>query len=287
MRRLLAATDLSSRSDRAVRRAGMMARQLGAELLVLHVVDEDQPAALAEAQRRQTTAFLEEQVRGLPELSDIRPQVLVEAGDAFEGILRVAEDHAVALVVMGAHRKRLLRDIFVGTTVERVMRLGHRPVLMVNRDLTGPYRRILAPVDLSEASARALQASKALGLLEGAVLTVLHAFLPFATGMMAYAGIDQDRIKEHAAQAAVEAGEHLALFLRKIDLDGVDYETALEEGAPFEAIERVSEAYQPELIVIGTRGHTGLKKALLGSVADQVLRELDCDVLAVPPDGSR
>ena len=58
MRRLLAATDLSPRSDRAARRAADLARSLGAELLLLYVVDDDQPASLAEAERREALALL-------------------------------------------------------------------------------------------------------------------------------------------------------------------------------------------------------------------------------------
>ncbi len=39
----------------------------------------------------------------------------------------------------------------------------------------------------------------------------------------------------------------------------------------------------PQLLVVGTRGLTGLKRVFLGSVADRVLREIECDILAVPP----
>jgi hypothetical protein len=52
----------------------------------------------------------------------------VIAGDAFDGILRIAESAKADLIVMGAHRKQLLRDILVGTTIERVIRIGPYPV---------------------------------------------------------------------------------------------------------------------------------------------------------------
>ena len=78
--------------------------------------------------------------------------------------------------MLGAHRRDLLRDVFVGTTAERVMRHGDRPVLMVNRPPAGPYRGVLAAADLDEGSAHALRTAAALGLLDGADLTVLHAF---------------------------------------------------------------------------------------------------------------
>jgi nucleotide-binding universal stress UspA family protein len=45
----------------------------------------------------------------------------------------------------------------------------------------------------------------------------------------------------------------------------------------------VVERSRPHLLVIGTRGHTGFKRLLLGSVAERALNEIECDILAVPP----
>jgi nucleotide-binding universal stress UspA family protein len=55
----------------------------------------------------------------------------------------------------------------------------------------------------------------------------------------------------------------------------------IEEGDPVGVIARIVARLDADLVVIGTRGHTGLKRALLGSVADAALRTLECDVLAV------
>lgn len=59
MRMLIAGTDLSSRSDRALHRAALMAREFKARLLLLHVVDDDQPSAMIDQNRRQATALLD------------------------------------------------------------------------------------------------------------------------------------------------------------------------------------------------------------------------------------
>ena len=71
MKRLLAATDLSSRSDRAVRRAAELASAFNAELILLHVVKDDRTLRLQEAARREATTLLLEQVAGLPELREL------------------------------------------------------------------------------------------------------------------------------------------------------------------------------------------------------------------------
>ena len=84
MRRILVATDLSSRADRAMRRAAIAAAAHGAELLILYAVDDDQPAAIVEATRREAAALLARAADGLPELRGLATRTLVEAGDRGE-----------------------------------------------------------------------------------------------------------------------------------------------------------------------------------------------------------
>ena len=168
MQRILAATDFSTRSQRSVRRAGLLARQTGAELTILHAVEDDQPTRLVELERKEAGKILDEQLNSVAELRGINCRLVVTAGDAFDAILRTAESTSADLVVMGSHRKKLLRDIFVGTTIERVVRTGLCPVLMVNNEAAHPYSRVLAAVDMSDNSAHALQSAKALSFLDQA-----------------------------------------------------------------------------------------------------------------------
>jgi nucleotide-binding universal stress UspA family protein len=284
MRMILVGTDLSSRSDRALHRAAFLARQFKARLLLLHVVDDDQPPALVDQDKRQATAVLDEQALHMAEFANARPDVLVELGDPFEVIVKTARTHKADLIVMGAHRKRALRDIFVGTTIERVMRTGNTPVLMVNAHPDAPYRRLLLAIDMSDASARAAQSAKALGLLDAAEVSILHAFRPYAKSMLGYVGANQDVVTNHVVHTALEAAGEVTSFLKREGMDDERYEILLEEGDPFGTIKDAVKRRNPNLLVIGTRGHTGLKRILLGSVADEALRQIECDVLAVPPD---
>ena len=284
--RLLCATDLSSRSDRALRRAGVLAGAGGAELVLLSVVDDDQPTTLVESERREVTILLAEQSRTMHELQDLQPRLRVEVGDAFDAIIRVADAEKADLVVMGEHRKRLLRDIFVGTTIERVMRLGRRPVLMVNGPAERPYRRILAAVDASEPAAHALCTAYRLGFLALADLTVFHAFelLP-GRGVLMLADVSDGAIQKHVEETAAERRSALENFLRGIELGARSRlpRLVLEEGPPAPALRKVVARLSPDLVVIGTRGRGALGRLMLGSVAEEALRTLNCDVLAVPP----
>jgi len=284
MKRILIASDLSERSQRALQRAISLAKQFGSRLSVLHVVEDDQPQALIDEESRATEATLRDDLHraALDELTPV-PTVSVVAGDPFRAIADEANRLKADLIVMGSHRKRLLGDIFTGTTIERVMRLGGRPVLMVNREDDAPYSKVLAAVDLSEASAHALQAAQDLRLLDPDRHAVVHGFIPLGEGMMYYAGVERERVDEHVAVSASQARTAITSFLRDNGFGRLSNLLLIEKGTPFEAIGAGIHQLQPELLVIGTHGYGGLKRILLGSVADEVLRRVECDILAVPP----
>lgn len=287
LKRLLAATDLSARSERAIGRAAMLARRFRAEVVLLHVVDADQPAALVEAEQRQADALLRAGVAAMPECRGLNPEILVRAGVPFQAVVQAAQERAVDLVVVGAHRKAVLRDVFVGTTAERIIRTGRHPVLMVNREPAAPYRRAVLASDTSEASARAVQAAAALDFVSVTELSVVHGFMPLAKDVMTYANVEAAEIQEHVAHAGQDARKALVAFLGACCPALLSKPLVVEEGPPFEVIRRAVERLNAELVVIGTRGHTGLKRLLLGSVADEVLRNIECDVLAIPPQAGQ
>jgi universal stress protein E len=280
---ILGATDFSTRSQRAVRRAGLLARERDADLALVHVVDDDQPPDLVALETRESERILREQVSAVAELEGVRCQPLVVPGDPFDGILRTAASMRADLVVMGAHRKQLLRDIFVGTTIERVIRAGSYPVLMVNREVGEPYATALAAVDISEPSAHAIKTSTDLGLLDGARLTIVHAFLPLAKGKMSFAGVSRDSIDEYVASEHLRAANEMIAFLDANAMADHRRPMLIEEGAPFEVISSAVQRLQPDVLVVGTHNRSGIVKALLGSVTESVLRSLDVDILAVPP----
>lgn len=197
---ILAATDFSTRSNRALWQAGLVAQADQSQLHVVRVVDDDQPEELVRVEKREAERVLREQVESMPELQGIQARPMVVTGDPFDGILRVAAAVKADLVVLGSHRKRLLRDVFVGATIERVIRKGSVPVLMVNHEAQRRYDNIVAPVDMSDASANALQVALSTGLIGGGHATLLHALSVPAKGNMLIAGSDQGSIN-HACRA--------------------------------------------------------------------------------------
>lgn len=283
LRRLLVATDFSARSELALRRAASLSNQFGAELDLLHVVDDDQPAQIVEQEIQQARSLLRVTASELRDRAGREAAAVVRSGDPFQEIVDAAAGNDVDLIVMGSHRRQILRDVFVGTTIERVIRTGHHPVLMVNNPTDESYRRVIVATDLSPASANSLGTARALGLLDGAHVSLLHAFEPMAKSMMIYANIEREKIEAHVAREGAEAQQRLYDLVDEFRLDELQYDLRLIEGPTFRVIKGFVDQEQPDLLVIGTRGLTGVMRVLLGSVADAILRGVECDVLAVPP----
>lgn len=279
---VLAATDFSTRSNRALRQAGLLAQPGKSQVHVVHVVDDDQPEDLVRIEMREAERTLREQIDSMPELRGVEVRPMVVTGDPFDGILKTSAAIKADLIVMGTHRKQLLRDIFVGTTIERVIRKGTVPVLMVNNEAQRKYENVVAPVDMSEASANALRVARSTGLISDERATLLHAFLALARGKMFVANADQASIDSYLASERQLAMDELAAFLVANDLKEGRWSLRVEEGAPTEIISRAVSEMRPDLLVMGTHGQSKLRKMLIGSVTEEALRSLNVDILAVP-----
>jgi len=280
--KILAATDFSTRSNRAVRQAGLLAQPEREPLHLLHVVDDDQPEELVRMETHEAERLLDEQADAMPELRGVECRPMVVAGSPFDGILRAAKTVDADLIVMGSHRKKLLRDIFIGTTIERVVRDGTFPILMVNNEAQTKYENVVAPIDMSDASANALRVGLSTGLMVDRRTTLLHAFSPLAKGKMFIGGADQTSIKDYVASERSRCMDELAAFLISRDLMRKQWLYRLDEGDPIDVISNAVSDMRPDLLVMGTHGPSTVLKMLIGSVTETALRSLNVDILAVP-----
>lgn len=283
LQHVLVATDLSTRSDRAIARAAELAARFRARLTILHVIDEDLPAPLLADEASDAQTALAEIAQAVQETHGLRVEIVVRAGHPAGAIAALAEEEGADLVVMGAHRRRILADIFVGTTIERVIRSAKVPVLMANAASPAPHVAILAAIDFSDNSLHAVRTARALGLFEGARLTLLNAFTAPAKDMMLIAGVEERLVHGHVSEEALAARRELEAFRASLDLDPARVDLRIEEGAPESVVDGAIAETGADLLVIGTRGATGLDRVLMGSVADALLRTIEIDVLAVPP----
>jgi nucleotide-binding universal stress UspA family protein len=251
--------------------------------MLTHVVDDDQPQRLIDVERREAAALLQELTTTIRETDGIDCDSQVALGDGFQGIVRMAEENDVDLLVLGPHRRQILRDAFFGTTAERVVRTSRRPVLMANGVPAGAYRRVLVATDFSDLAFAAAQAAKELGLFAAAEIVALHVVDPDEGGPILRAAVRVKEAEDRADEMAARAREELDIFMRKLGIVAARRVITEAGKSTSMAINKYAEATKADLVVVGTHGRSGIENWLLGSVAENVLRHAETDVLAVPP----
>lgn len=153
LKSILVASDLSTRSKPAVQRGALLAKAHRARLCVLNVVDDNFAGDRIYAKVARIEHDLATHVEGFGKPADFA--VAVRGGHTFKTISEEAHTRAADLIIMGAHRRQVLRDVFVGTTIERVIRTAGRPVLMANSKTGERWRKVLVTTDLSDVSSDA------------------------------------------------------------------------------------------------------------------------------------
>ncbi|MFN3891041.1 MAG: universal stress protein [Beijerinckiaceae bacterium] len=284
MRSVVVATDFSTRSDRAIRRGVLIAKTSNAELRLVHAVDDDQPRRLIEIECAEAQRLLASQAETLRKLDSVEASFSVTLGDPFSSVTQAASDFGCDLLVIGPHRRQLLKDAFVGTTAERIIRTSRAPVVMANATPASPYRHILVAVDFSDSSASALRLVAGMDWGDTPAISVVHCFDPPEQTMRGMLVVSDEDMIRYLADARARASAELASFLRDVQIRPVRQTVETIRTDASAAIRSVASSAGADLIVVGQRGRSGFAKVMLGSVAEAVLRSAEVDVLAAPRD---
>lgn len=286
----LAAIDIQPQHESVLARAFELAREHGGRLTVLHVAHApdavflqslDEPSrdglrrlALDAARESIATAL-----QPLP-AAGVDWNLVVETGSPSGRIVETADALGARLVILGANRRRSLRDRMLGSTADRVVRTAAQPVLVVRRPAERPYRKVIVATDFSSCSAAAAAAAVELfpqGSLQ--LVHVLHVPLQMDQAMI-QAGRGT-AIAGYRRELQARARKQLAQAASGMEAAGCRPRTRLLEGEPGGKLVRLAASRTTDLIVVGARGHGMARRALLGSIAHRLLRSVACDVLVV------
>ncbi|MBI1219872.1 MAG: hypothetical protein GC186_15120 [Rhodobacteraceae bacterium] len=278
---ILVATDMSERSDRAIARACLLARQQGAALHVLHVVDEELPAPIAEAEIASAEASLKALASAGEDFRGLEVKVEISPGDPWRTIVQKADFHDVDLLVMGSHRQRGIADMFDGTTLERVARTSRRPVLRVTAPALASYNEAVVGVDFSECSRQA--ARLALDLAPQAAVTFVHAYHVSYRALTMHTGPLGDLSKAEKDEIEGGLGKQIAAFIQETTRAGREVRSLLAEGAPDRVLGQHVATLKADLLCLGLHARSWLYDSILGSTAREMLAKCPCDLLLAPP----
>jgi nucleotide-binding universal stress UspA family protein len=275
---ILVGSDLTERSQPALQRALQLKEQSAAALTLLHVIEPGLPLKATEHRREEAMQLLKDQLAAASRRELRRVWIEVVAGERFAAIVEQAETRGADLIVLGDSTKRRWKDLFIGTTVERIVRFSSQPVLVVSRPGEEPYQRVLVAYDFSPGANRALGVVQAIAPEAGC--QAVHAWqAPLAaqfSGKPAGNGIPPEE-SQHV-RAAVERALAPAGLTPRASL-----EVKIAEGNPLFAIRDALNSYRPDLLAMGTHARSTIGTALVGSVARDMLAEAPCDVLVARP----
>lgn len=144
------------------------------------------------------------------------------------------------------------------------------------RSEPSPFSRLLVPTDFSDQSKKALRCAARFVAAFASRVTLIHVIEPVMSPDFTHfpLAMDEDKVLEAAHQRLATLG--------RAHLDARCLDPAIvRSGNPFHEITEAARELKADLIVIATHGYTGIKRALMGSTAERVVRHAQCPVLTV------
>jgi nucleotide-binding universal stress UspA family protein len=280
---ILVATDFSPAGENAVATAASLAKRGKSSLSVVYVADRppmfsqplldrigpEDPDELWTREARSSIAKLLGRLRrDLPEARGF-----VRVGTPWQEIVRLAGELGVDAIVLGSVGHSLVERVLLGGTAEGVVRNAPCPVLVLRKEPLADIRRVLLPIDMDEGSRTAVRyALRRLG--KEVKLDAVHVI-----------SFPRLVIPElvNALPDDAESARRLRAFLDEHGARRVPSRVVL--GEPAAAI--IDASGEVDLVLIATHGRRGLARALLGSVAEKVVRHSEAPVLVLPGPRSR
>lgn len=285
--------DLSGPSDIALDRAVALAELHGARIVLvnaqandapMHEVDNDMLAQLGEvsaAVRVEEARQLADRMTSI-EARGVKTEIVSRVGPAEEILVAASQEFAAELIVLGSHGLTGISRLLLGSVAAGTIRAATCDVLVCRGNATrAPFQRPLVATDFSPASSKAL-AHAARVCSPGVAIAVIHAWqLP--AGSWGATLLGQARFPWSTVRDAVLSGARAQAdkLLAEHGTMGNPLDVELVQGPAATVITHTAEKNGHDLIVVGAHGHRGVRRLLLGSVAESTIRHSPCSVLVV------
>ncbi len=285
-RSLLVPIDLSPLTDRVLSRLALLPLASRARITLVHTV----PSSLALGVQRRAVrdakeALAHERAQFLMTLPNgVTVRNVVGVGAPATEIAMAADDTEAELVVMGRGSPQGLRDAFLGSTAERVIRKARVPVLAVRSSARSAYRRPVVALDRDEGAREVVALLLRLLAAPRPAVTVVHAYdVPLRE--MRYPNLADEDLAEVRAHYREEALADVTSLVRATvpSEEVTRWRIQAKFGNPRALLPKAVKHERADLLAMATRGHSGAAHAFLGTVAGDLLRHVTCDALVVPP----
>ena len=278
--KVLFATDGSDPAQAAAELLARVADKSRVELSVMSVTHsgmpelEEAPFLLdpIEARRENTLALVDHWTAWFQD-QGFHSSAKVAEGRPGQEIVRAVEDDWFDLTVLGSGRSSWLGQRLLGSVSTHVLHSSPSSVLIVHHAKLGPdIPRLLVAVDGSRGCEFAARAATGM-TVPSAKIRVVSCFAPVTAFMVPGAVGSIPVVSGDSYDKAMSTAERRAAhFADEFRTAGYETETAAVWGHPHEQILKETESFGADIVVVGSRGLGPLKRALLGSVSDQVVR---------------
>ena len=275
MKTIVAVTDLSERSETALHRAAAIAAGTGADLVIVHAVDDAFPKHILDHRVTEAEKALHQVANAIPG-GKVRWEVTT--GDIFWALHRTATEAHADLIVAGDHRRSPLRDLFGDTTIERLIRVSAVPVLIARTPVSPAYRHALVAVE-SEEGRELVEVLTGFGKSAPEKTTLLHAVSAPAEGLLYYAGVERDVREDYRLRIEEEARSRLKAAAAKARLS---VDIRIVDTPPAAAIADFSGSAGCDLVAVSSHARRSAARGILGSVSSELIRHGSTDLLIVP-----
>jgi universal stress protein E len=291
--RVVVAIDFTKHCRIALKEAVHRAVEDHSEVFAVHVMDEFLMEELKRAQATDRVTIRKEWEQkmihfiweaGLRDVLKIRVEVRI--GRPFEELVEACRVRHADLLVMGAKGSRNEPNR-IGVIAAKCIRQAPVDVLVVREDAQGPFKQVLACVDFSENSAKAVQCALHVAKQDGAAVEALFVYQSALAMALDYGGMVAPAVSGADPEALANWQKDLKAFLEPLHRG--DHEVALtsvvkERINIREAILEQASDSHADLVVLGTRGKSGLRELFIGTTAEKIIQHATCSILAVKPD---
>jgi nucleotide-binding universal stress UspA family protein len=293
---ILVGCDLSPGSDVALERAVAIAAPHGATVVLVHAQAEDAPPAEIDHAMQEQLGEVSALVRAhdARELADrmahiqargVAIDLISRIGPPEEVLAQAAADRQADLIAIGSHGHTGISRMLLGSVASSTIRHATCDVLVCRGPAAATrFQRPLVATDFSPVSAKVLEHA-ALVAEPGAPFDLVHAWqLP--TGSWGATLLGQARFPWSTVRDAVLASARSLADKLVADHQGLGHplNIELEQGPPAQVITNAAERAGNDLIAVGAHGRRGVRRLLLGSVAESTIRHSPCSVLVVHGD---
>lgn len=291
---ILVGVDYSEQSKNALRAAARMANSRSAQLVCYHVLDKEvltQIKKMDEKTEKGVLNFAHEKVAEfIREVIGTAHNIVTEVllGNPFKLTLDQIEKHNAETLVLGSGGYSQEDGHHVGALASRCIRKAPTEVLLVRNYQDHPFEDIVACVDFSENSNRAVHRAAVLASQDQARLKLIHVHRPpiYTEAEMGWLGpafpiVPEDGFQENLTERVADFAKQIE---EQYNLENVTSEVITSHSV-HRGIWQALKDTEADLVVLGTRGRTGFKSLLLGTTAEGLINHTPCSALTIKPEG--